>query len=593
MKLSSAPSQRVAMMVCGVVLAAGLGVGAAAAADYGRLAGSVYDTEGNPLMGATVMVMGPLFDAQQGAQPVVERIVTDARGKFVLGRLVPGFYSLRVFSPTRLPAARNRVRVDAGRTADEKFVLGDIFAPLRIQAPATNLSTWGDDWKWILRTSARTRPVLRYQQTAKADVKPARQPLPSSQRLIGVIPGSASRDGLTADAGLGSVLAYFRALSEDSDMLVAGSMMADGSQASTLATAFRKNLMKGDPQVFTLTVHQLSFAEGVPLPGGDDRESLSHAQAFVVSYANTRRVTEAMSVTAGFEVDYLTAAMDAMAARPHAKVEYRISPSSTMALRYGSIRPEGEGTLLERVGELNAFPRVTLLDSRLQLEKVNHAEVSYDRQLGANTRVEIATYRDSFQNTAVWGLGDVESVRLLAGNILPNPAAGGVTLNGGNYASSGVRVAVVHKLGRGAEALFLYSSGEGLAVDQAALDTLEADGRLRYFLTKRATQVLAGKFTARIPASRTRITTSYEWLPEGMVNGIDPYGQANSGIQPFLNMQIRQPLPTLGFFPARIEAIADFRNLLAEGYIPLSRSDDRLLLTPAYRSFRGGFSVEF
>lgn len=593
MKLLSAPSQRVAIMVCAVVLAAGLGTGAARAADYGRLAGSVYDTEGNPLMGATVMVMGPLFDAHEGAQPVVERIVTDARGKFALGRLVPGFYSLRVYSPTRLPAARSRVRVDAGQTANEKFVLGDIFAPLRIQAPATNLSTWGDDWKWILRASASTRPILRYQRTAKADVKPARQPLPSSQRLIGVIPGSASRDGLTGDSGLGSVLAYFRPLSEDSDMLVAASMTADGSQASTLATAFRRNLMKGDPQVFTLTVHQLNFAEGAPFEGSDAQGSLSRAQGFVITYANTRRMTEAISITAGFEVDYLTSTMGAMTARPHAKVEYRLSPSSTLAVRYGSIRSEGEGTLLERVGELNAFPRVTLLDSRLQLEKVNHAEVSYDRQLGANARVEVAAYRDSFQNAAVWGSGDAQSLRMLAGNFLPNPAAGGVTLNGGNYASSGVRVAVVRKLGRGAEALILYSSGEGLTVAPAALDNREAGGRLRYFLTQRPTHVLAGKFTARIPVSKTRITTSYEWLPEGSVNGIDPYGQASSEIQPFLNLQIRQPLPSPGFFPARIEALADFGNLLAEGYVPLSRSDDRLLLTPAYRSFRGGFSVEF
>jgi hypothetical protein len=64
-------------------------------------------------------------------------------------------------------------------------------------------------------------------------------------------------------------------------------------------------------------------------------------------------------------------------------------------------------------------------------------------------------------------------------------------------------------------------------------------------------------------------------------------------IQPFLNVQIRQPLPTIEFLPAHIEAVADFHNLLAEGYVPLTSSEDRLVLTPAYRSFRGGFSVQF
>jgi hypothetical protein len=64
-------------------------------------------------------------------------------------------------------------------------------------------------------------------------------------------------------------------------------------------------------------------------------------------------------------------------------------------------------------------------------------------------------------------------------------------------------------------------------------------------------------------------------------------------LEPFLGIQIRQPLPTMAFLPAHIEALADFRNLLAQGYVPVSGAGDKLVLTPAYRSFRGGFSVEF
>ena len=78
------------------------------------------------------------------------------------------------------------------------------------------------------------------------------------------------------------------------------------------------------------------------------------------------------------------------------------------------------------------------------------------------------------------------------------------------------------------------------------------------------------------------------------MTSLDPYGETSLGIHPYLDLEIRQPLPTWAFLPAHIEAMADFRNLLAQGYVPLFRSgEERLLLAPAYRSFRGGFSVLF
>src|SRR5271169_3774678 len=144
-----------------------LGTTAASAADYGRVMGSVLDPQGNPLMGATVLIMGPVLSGASSVEPQIERIITDAHGKFTAERLLPGWYSLRVTSATRLPAMRNGIRIEAGQTAQEKFVLSDIFTPIRFQAPPAKLTTWGDDWKWVLRTSAATRPILRFQEEAQ------------------------------------------------------------------------------------------------------------------------------------------------------------------------------------------------------------------------------------------------------------------------------------------------------------------------------------------------------------------------------------------------------------------------------------------
>lgn len=583
------------LLVGGVVLTC-LAATPIKAADHGRITGTISDPQGNPLMGATVMIAGPLLTGLQPVATAAERVIADAHGRFTVERLIPGWYSLQVTSTTRLPILRNRVLVEAGRSLQENFVLSDILAPLVLRVPSGKVTSWGEDWKWVLRTSAATRPVLRYQQSSKtkAKSKASKAPLPSSQGLIAMNPGSTRRTALAADPGMGSVLAYVRSLSEDTDLLVAGSMGPSGYQASSLATLLRKDALRGAPQELSLAVHQLNFAEGVPLPSGEGRESMNHAQAMVVSYVRTHRLFDRLTLTTGMEVDYLNAAQDAVSSRPIAKLEYQVSPTNSLSLRYGVARVEGDGTLLDRVGMLTAFPRVTMRGYRPQLETLNHAELGLTHRMGRDFQVELAAYRDNFDNTAVWGFGGTRALSGLVGSFLPNPAANGVTLNAGNYTSSGVRAALTHNLSSSVQLAVLYALGDALTVDPLSVQGGEQLKNLRSVMRARRSQTVGGRVAARIPVSKTRITTTYEWLPAGRVTEVDPYSQANLQLQPYLGVQIRQPLPALAFLPARIEALADFSNLLAQGYTTVSKSgDESLVLTPVYRSFRGGFSVQF
>ena len=397
--------------VPGLLLACGLivgwaGIAPAAATDYGRISGAVSDEQGNPLMGASITIAGPLLTSLQIVESNVHRVITDARGKFAVERLAPGWYTLRVTSPTRLPAVRSGVRVEARQTALENFVLSDIFASLRLQVPAGKVSSWGEDWKWVLRTSAATRPVLRYQEVkAKGQSKASKKALPQSKTLIAMMPGANRRDALAEDPGLGSVLAYFRPLSDDSDLLVAGSMGSSGFLANSLATAFRTDLLKGDPQELALVIHQLSFEDGVTIPAGSRHESLSRAQGVALSYSHSRRLSPSLTVTGGMEVDYLNAVQGVVSVRPRVGVEYQLSPTSVLAVRHGAIQPQGDDTLVDRVGNLNAFPRITLQDYRARLERLKHSEVSFSRRISRTSRVELAAYHDNFEDSAVWGVG--------------------------------------------------------------------------------------------------------------------------------------------------------------------------------------------
>jgi hypothetical protein len=61
-------------------------------------------------------------------------------------------------------------------------------------------------------------------------------------------------------------------------------------------------------------------------------------------------------------------------------------------------------------------------------------------------------------------------------------------------------------------------------------------------------------------------------------------------MDPDLHLSVRQQLPGLN---GRWVALADFSNLLAQGYVAVNGQDPRMMLVPVLRSFRGGVSFQF
>jgi len=215
-----------------------------------------------------------------------------------------------------------------------------------------------------------------------------------------------------------------------------------------------------------------------------------------------------------------------------------------------------------------------------------------NRRWHGSARFELAAYHDGIKNAAVWGSGHPAAATWLAGNYLPYPAVDGFFVNMGDYRSTGYRAAYAQCLGNHVETLVAYMVGESLRAPGVV--NLSPDGDMQGALKPVWSPAMAGRVSARIPVTQTRITSSYEWVQPGRVTMVDPQGQAELQLQPFLGVQIHQPLPALAFLPAHIEAIADFRNILAQGYSPMTQAGEKtLLLSSTFRSIRGGFSVQF
>jgi len=565
------------------------------AAGYGSLAGVVSDNKGVPLMGATVMVIGPTAFATEAARQTVEHMVTDAHGRFTIAHLVPGWYSLKVSSPTRLPAMRNGIRVEAGETVVATFVLTDTFAPIRFQVPSNSVSSWGDDWKWVLRTSSTTRPILRFRQQPPASQAASRDEktaLPQSERVIGILPGSTPHDPLAEDFGMASVFAYLQPLSADSDVLVAGSFAPFGADAGTLGTVLLRNQLKGEPQQVGLIFHQFSLAPGTSVSPGITPNAFGQAKGMVATYSETRLIAPKVTVTAGMDINYLSAIDSVLTAQPHINLEYQATAQTVVSAQFGSARNDGSNFMMERLGLLNAFPQITQRDGHLEMEQLNHAEVAVNHRLGRSARVQAAAYHDGLRNAAIWGLGHSAYTQAFVGNSLPNPAGSGIVINGGNYQSVGFRAVYAQTFGSHVEVLASYSSGSALSARGYAVN-----GSHPYsqgFLLPEQTNSLIGKITADLPGTHTRLSTSYAWAPNDRVTLVDPAGQANLQLQPYLGLQIRQPIPTPNFLPVHIDAVAEFQNLLSQGYVPAGQGGQKpVILSSGYHYIRGGFSVQF
>jgi hypothetical protein len=108
-------------------------------------------------------------------------------------------------------------------------------------------------------------------------------------------------------------------------------------------------------------------------------------------------------------------------------------------------------------------------------------------------------------------------------------------------------------------------------------------------------QSVTARLAGVAPRSGTHFIASYQWTDNRLaVTPGNLYSTQTVRPVPGLNLYIRQPLPTYLNLPWRMEATADLRNLLAQGYLPLGVPDGRqVLLMQTPRSFRGGLSFIF
>lgn len=548
------------------ILAAALAAPNAWAAKGGRLGGVVI-AQGTPQLGAIVVVTPT---ARPGA---AVRLVTDGHGGFASEMLAAGAYSVRVRLAGFLPAYQPQVRVLDGETTLLRIDLGSLFSSVEQLRHSPRAGSGPDEWKWVLRSATMTRPVLRF-SGGRVVIANAEERAHTAHGRAELTTGSLSSWSPVDPENVGTTsFLYDQSLGDSGHLLMAGSVGYDHvASAGMAATWMPTPSALGEANQSTTIVFRQSQLTG-------DQDGLPF-RGFEINH--TQRFQAGDRVEIDYGGQYVVATMEgtAAAARPEARLRVKVQPGWTASLLVGSDPFFGE-TSENPLEALDNFATPVQRAGRLAIDQAWHEELAVERQMTKNATLTASLFHDDDANTAIFGRGTVNDA-----NTIADPFSDAFVYDGGALRQWGARLSYEQKLSDHWKAALLYDSAAALApTEQRQVQTLL--GSIR----EQRRELAGGRVTGRLERWGTEVSAGYEWADGPMASRPDHFGAAQNGIEPYLNVSVRQPLPA--FFCCRIVAIVDVRNLLAQGYLTMNTLDGQAILIPAARSVRGGLAFQF
>lgn len=552
---------------------------AIAAPNAGKIAGIVRDASGVPQMGATVVVSAEQISLSPTLDSLHQELLTNDRGKFTTEALPAGSYSVKVTLAGFLPSIEQHIRVSDQQTTLLDIVLGSLFASLEKMRHDPDQLVPSDEWIWVLRAASASRPVLRWQGGALPDAGSIQETLPGTPEDRGRVeltsgsdhPGSISNPGDSP----ATAFVYGWKLGGGGKLLMAGQFSYDGvTPGGGLATEW---LPSGDLGVGPETTMLVRETRVGGIGGGLVFRGLR------ISHDDELTLGDRVSIRYGGEVVMAGLNGTAAALLPRAqvavKVTDRLLASATVAAR--PWQDAATTTDLESaMSTLDSLPTLLMHNGRPALADNLHEEIAVERILSRSSTFTAAVFHDRSSNTAVFGMGNATGP-----DFLPDIYSNVFAYDAGATQSTGARLVYTRKWGDSTDTSFLYAYG-GVLAPMAG-----GTGTTRDELTTQYRSSLAARASGQLPGLHTKVITSYKWVGGQAVSRLDPYGEALYQMDPYLSLEIRQPLPYL--LSGHMEAMVDIGNLLAQGYIPLATSDGNVVLVPSCRYFRGGFSFQF
>jgi len=547
----------------------------------GKLAGVVRDAAGTPQMGASVELLSEAVGVA-----ATRSFLTNTQGMFRGDKLAPGFYTVRVTLAGFLPTLEKHIRVTSNLTTVIRIELETMFTSLdQLRRMPSSTTAQVDDWKWVLRSASAMRPVLEWvdHDTLSASTVAADSGRPRAPKMRMEFTDGARRptSASSVDSSPATAVAYDQKLGGTSRMILAGQVSYDtDAPAGGIAAVWLPTGTLGAGPHTALVLREAKLGPEGPTFRGvrfDQGGALALGDRTVLQYGG----------------EYVLVGLGAAASslRPRAQLNVRLNDDWSTAFIFASM-PNGPGpleandaqpggALAAALNELDAFPALLWRQGHPVLQNGLHEEISAERKFGTRGTFQVAGFHDDNRHVAVFGRGS----DLPTSDYFQDYFSTGFAYDGGSSSSWGTRLAFREKLDGDVELTAVYSFGGALTPSD------DADGLLRDALRTAQRHSLGAAISAKVPRLGTKIQAGYKWVNGITVSSVDSYGESLYRMDPYLHLIFRQPLPK--FALGRWEAIADCNNLLAQGYVSTSSRDGHVVLVPAFRTFRGGLSVQF
>jgi len=544
------------------------------AASSGAISGYVKDGTGAPQMGAVVEVF-------TSAATLGVTVFTDEHGFYSAENLLPGIYQVKVSALSFLPSLRENVNLRSGARVLVNVTL-DALADSRKLLPWRPVDAQPDDWHWTLRSSAN-RPVLRLQDDndTSADTSSAAGERASDRSLKAQVAFIAGAEA-AGFGGAGDMTTSFvlqKSLFADGVLSFNGDIgAAAGDPAGVIQASYAHDFGPASRPVVTVTYRRFA-APGIDVPN-------SPYSAVEMNTSDTMAVGDLVELQYGGALQSLEFARRITAFRPYGAVLVHLSPDLVVAYRYATSEPDtraAKGFDSAPADLSESGPRMALINGAPDLEHAQHQELSASRRFG-KTSVQVACYLDRLRNVVLTGTGDPSGD---SENVLTDVYSGTFSYGyNGTLTSTGGRLVLERKLLDDLTATMDYSVG----------NVIEDDSASNWQSLARTLQIarqhsIAAKFSGRIARYGTNWIASYKWTSGNALSQVDAFNASPGQTDPYLSVFVRQPIPGAA---GRLDALVDIRNLLAQGYLPVSAPDGRTVyLVQSARSLRAGLAFTF
>jgi len=381
---------------------------------------------------------------------------------------------------------------------------------------------------------------------------------------------------------------------------------SSGSSAPSAAirTTYSRELPTGDKPEISVTMRQVfvPMRVGQSLFGNSQNDgSLPALRTLGLSFDDKKQISDSLRMEYGFAFDSVSFLDTLHYFSPYGKLTYAV-PRGKVDFTWtsGNARPElgmgmsDPGADLQReLAAVDVLPRVTLLDDHARVQRGDDFEVGFSQRFGSR-EFRVSGYHERVSNTTLTLASSEPGI--FPGDLLPDLFSNSALFNMGRFDTFGYTASVTQDLGENYKVTLIYGSlgvlsprGSGQGGD--AIDT--GDDLRRIMETDRRPS-LTLRVSGAWKATGTRVIASYQWTDyQSAVPGPE-FSAESTRPEPGLNVIVRQPMPSIPRVPWRMEASAELRNLLAQGYLPLTTSGgDQFLLINTPRSIRGGIAFVF